>query len=195
MSQKIRIKLKSYDYNLVDKSAEKIVKTVKTTGAMVTGPIPLPTHKKIFTRAAFKAGVFNFMVVYNSHFDHLGKISREKSVDVIMNHIRVNDYLKNAIIVMGDFNSVPSERPIMLLKENLEDSFKYFNLEKPYGTFNGFDLKSKMGRRIDYIFTKNINVYEYKHIDEKLKNGNWPSDHVAVFTTIKSLWLLGESRK
>ena len=49
MSQKIRIKLKSYDYNLVDKSADKIVKTVKTTGAVVTGPIPLPTHKKIFT--------------------------------------------------------------------------------------------------------------------------------------------------
>ena len=49
MSQKIRIKLKSYDYNLVDKSAEKIVKTVKTTGAVVTGPIPLPTHKKLFT--------------------------------------------------------------------------------------------------------------------------------------------------
>ena len=49
MSQKIRIKLKSYDYNLVDKSADKIVKTVKTTGAVVTGPIPLPTNKKIFT--------------------------------------------------------------------------------------------------------------------------------------------------
>ena len=49
MSQKIRIKLKSYDFNLVDKSAEKIVKTVKMTGAVVNGPIPLPTHKKIFT--------------------------------------------------------------------------------------------------------------------------------------------------
>ena len=49
MSQKIRIKLKSYDHNLVDKSSDKIVKTVKTTGAVVTGPIPLPTHKKIFT--------------------------------------------------------------------------------------------------------------------------------------------------
>ena len=47
--QKIRIKLKSYDYNLVDKSAEKIVKTVKMTGAMVSGPIPLPTNKKIFS--------------------------------------------------------------------------------------------------------------------------------------------------
>jgi len=49
MSQKIRIKLKSYDYNLVDKSAEKIVKTVKSTGAVVSGPIPLPTHRQIFT--------------------------------------------------------------------------------------------------------------------------------------------------
>ncbi|MDB0062543.1 30S ribosomal protein S10 [Crocinitomicaceae bacterium] len=49
MSQKIRIKLKSYDHNLVDKSAEKIVKTVKATGAVVSGPIPLPTHKKIYT--------------------------------------------------------------------------------------------------------------------------------------------------
>ena len=49
MSQKIRIKLKSYDHNLVDKSAEKIVRTVKSTGAVVSGPIPLPTHKRIFT--------------------------------------------------------------------------------------------------------------------------------------------------
>jgi len=49
MSQKIRIKLKSYDHNLVDKSAEKIVKTVKSTGAVVNGPIPLPSHKRIFT--------------------------------------------------------------------------------------------------------------------------------------------------
>lgn len=49
MNQKIRIKLKSYDHNLVDNSAEKIVKTVKAAGAVVSGPIPLPTHKKIFT--------------------------------------------------------------------------------------------------------------------------------------------------
>ena len=48
MAQKIRIKLKSYDHNLVDKSAEKIVKTVKTTGAVISGPIPLPTHQRIY---------------------------------------------------------------------------------------------------------------------------------------------------
>ena len=49
MSQKIRIKLKSFDHNLVDKSAEKIVKSVKATGAVISGPIALPTHKRIFT--------------------------------------------------------------------------------------------------------------------------------------------------
>jgi small subunit ribosomal protein S10 len=49
MNQKIRIKLKSFDHTLVDKSAEKIVKAVKSTGAAVSGPIPLPTEKEIFT--------------------------------------------------------------------------------------------------------------------------------------------------
>ena len=49
MSQIIRIKLKSFDHMLVDKSAKKIVETVSATGARVNGPIPLPTNKKIFT--------------------------------------------------------------------------------------------------------------------------------------------------
>ena len=49
MNQKIRIKLRSYDHNLVDKSSEKIVRAVKTTGAVVSGPLPLPTVKEKFT--------------------------------------------------------------------------------------------------------------------------------------------------
>lgn len=49
MNQKIRIKLKSFDHSLVDKSAEKIVRAVKATGAIVSGPIPLPTEKERFT--------------------------------------------------------------------------------------------------------------------------------------------------
>ena len=49
MSQRIRIKLKSFDYMLVDKSAAKIVETVKATGAKVNGPIPLPTKTEIVT--------------------------------------------------------------------------------------------------------------------------------------------------
>lgn len=48
-SQKIRIKLKAYDHNLVDQSAERIVEAVKQTGTKVSGPIPLPTEKEIIT--------------------------------------------------------------------------------------------------------------------------------------------------
>lgn len=47
--QKIRIKLKAYDHNLIDISAEKIVESVKKTGTKVSGPIPLPTEKEIIT--------------------------------------------------------------------------------------------------------------------------------------------------
>lgn len=49
MNPVIRIKIKSYDHALVDKSAEKIVKAVEATGVSILGPIPLPTHKRVFT--------------------------------------------------------------------------------------------------------------------------------------------------
>lgn len=87
MSQRIRIKLKSYDHNLVDKSAEKIAKSVKSTGAVVSGPIPLPTHKKVFTvnrstfvnktaREQFELSTFKrLMDVYNSS---------SKTIDALM---------------------------------------------------------------------------------------------------------------
>lgn len=48
-NQKIRIKLKAYEHNLIDQSAEKIVDTARRTGARVSGPIPLPTEKEIVT--------------------------------------------------------------------------------------------------------------------------------------------------
>lgn len=87
MSPKIRIKLKSYDHNLVDKSAEKIVKTVKETGAVVSGPIPLPTHKRIFTvnrstfvneksREQFELSSYKRLVDIHS--------SSEKTIDALM---------------------------------------------------------------------------------------------------------------
>lgn len=87
MDQTIRIKLKSYDYNLVDKSAEKIVKTVKATGAVISGPIPLPTHRRVFTvnrstfvnkksREQFQLSSFKRLIdIYNSS---------AKTVDALM---------------------------------------------------------------------------------------------------------------
>lgn len=48
-SQRIRIKLKAYDHNLIDQSAQRIVETAKRTGAKISGPVPLPTQKEIIT--------------------------------------------------------------------------------------------------------------------------------------------------
>ena len=48
-NQKIRIRLKAYDYSLIDRSAQEIVETAKRTGARVSGPIPLPTDKEVVT--------------------------------------------------------------------------------------------------------------------------------------------------
>ena len=48
-SQKIRIKLVSYDHEMVDQAAERIVETMKKSGAKISGPIPLPTEKEVVT--------------------------------------------------------------------------------------------------------------------------------------------------
>lgn len=47
--QTIRIKLKAYDHNLIDKSTEKIIRTARSTGAVISGPIPLPVKKTVYT--------------------------------------------------------------------------------------------------------------------------------------------------
>ena len=48
-NQTIRISLRAYDHTLLDKSTEKIVKTAKSTGAIISGPIPLPSKRSIYT--------------------------------------------------------------------------------------------------------------------------------------------------
>ena len=49
MAQVMRITLKAYDHKLVDQSAKKIVETAKKTGTEVSGPVPLPTEKEVYT--------------------------------------------------------------------------------------------------------------------------------------------------
>jgi small subunit ribosomal protein S10 len=48
VGQKIRIKLKAYDHEIIDRSAKKIVETVENSGAKVSGPIPLPNRKNVY---------------------------------------------------------------------------------------------------------------------------------------------------
>lgn len=87
MKQKIRIKLKSYDHQLVDKSAEKIVKAVKATQADVYGPVPLPTEKSIITvnRSPHVNKESREQFQYSSHKRLIDIISSSsKTVDALM---------------------------------------------------------------------------------------------------------------
>jgi len=96
-TQKIRIKLKSYDHNLIDKSSERIVRTVKQTGAVVSGPIPLPTKRSVYTvnrsphvdkksREQFETKVHKRLIdIFNSSqktIDSLMKLELPAGVDV-----------------------------------------------------------------------------------------------------------------
>lgn len=75
--QKIRIRLKSYDHQLVDQSAEKIVETALRTGAKISGPVPLPTKKEIVTilRAPHK---------YKDAREQFEMRTHKRLVDIIM---------------------------------------------------------------------------------------------------------------
>ena len=82
-AEKIRIRLKAYDHNLIDQSAEKIVETAKRTGAKVSGPIPLPTR-------------INKVTVLRS--PHVNKKSREQFE--MRTHKRLIDILNPTTDVM-----------------------------------------------------------------------------------------------
>lgn len=95
--QSIRIRLKAYDHNLIDKSAEKIIRTVRQTGAMISGPVPLPTQKTIYTvlrsphvdkksREQFETRVHKRLIdIHNSTtktIDSLMKLELPSGVDI-----------------------------------------------------------------------------------------------------------------
>lgn len=86
MAQKIRIKLKSYDYDLIDKSAEKIVKAAKSTKAVVSGPIPLPTKKEIYT-------VLRSPHVYKESREQFQLCTHKRVIDIYPNSSETIDAL------------------------------------------------------------------------------------------------------
>lgn len=125
--------------------------------------------------------------VFNTHFDHIGVKAREKSVKLILKKIKEINTEKLPIILMGDFNLGPEEKPIHLLQKKTDDALTLSksSLEGPKGTFNGFDMDDPMDRRIDYIFTKGFTIESYRHIDERLNSGKHISDHLPVLTSIQ----------
>ena len=124
--------------------------------------------------------------IFNCHFDHRGKISKENSSKLILKLIKSKKIQNKKVIVMGDLNCLPNSKPIEILKSKLEDSHDISVKEPsgPIGTFNGFDLHRPIKNRIDYIFTKNIKVMDHKIIDERRNNNLFISDHLPVVAII-----------
>ena len=87
-TEKIRIRLKAYDHNLIDQSAEKIVETAKRTGAKVSGPIPLPTKKEVVTilRAVHK---------YKDSREQFELRTHKRLIDVLAPNAKTIDALKH----------------------------------------------------------------------------------------------------
>ena len=127
--------------------------------------------------------------VFNTHFDHIGTVARKKSSELILNKIKEINENSLPVVLMGDFNSIPNSEPIKIIEQYMMNGLRISSkhLQGPQGTFNGFDLSNPISKRIDYIFTKNFQVFYYQHIDDRLENNNHISDHLPVMTILKRL--------
>jgi endonuclease/exonuclease/phosphatase family metal-dependent hydrolase len=125
------------------------------------------------------------IVVYNTHFDHVGTEARLESAKLLAQ--RQSEYQDDALILMGDLNAEPSDDPIKLLTSSLFDTAKLYKGEEsgPLGTFNAFDTSKTANRRIDYIFTRKLNTSVYMHLDERTSEGTHISDHHAVLVELE----------
>ena len=125
--------------------------------------------------------------VFNTHFDHIGVVAREKSSELILKRIDKINRQSLPVVLMGDFNSTPNSPPVKELKTELSDALK-ISLEKlqgPRGTFNGFNEDLPIEKRIDYIFTNDLKVISYTHINDRLNNNRHISDHLPVMIKIQ----------
>ena len=125
--------------------------------------------------------------VFNTHFDHIGIIAREKSSELILKKINKINRQSLPVILMGDFNSIPNSPPVKEIITELSDALQ-ISLEKlqgPRGTFNGFNEDLPIEQRIDYIFTNKLKVLSYTHINDRLDNNRHISDHLPVMIKIQ----------
>ena len=97
--QKIRIKLKSFDHALLDKSAESIVETAKRTDATVSGPIPLPTEREVVTilRAVHK---------YKDSREQFESRTHKRLIDILNPTPATIDALKRLDVPAGVFADI-----------------------------------------------------------------------------------------
>ncbi len=123
--------------------------------------------------------------VFNTHFDHVGAKARENSAKLIWEKISAVNKENLPVILMGDLNLEPDTSGIQFLMQKMNDSKAVSKLDfGPEGTFNGYNFKEPVTRRIDYIFVSdNIEVKKYAVLSDS-KNLKYPSDHLPVWVEV-----------
>ena len=125
---------------------------------------------------------------FNTHFDHRGKVAREKSAELILQQIR--EIAGQApVILTGDLNVPPSSSAYHTLVTNsgLQDA-RQISQYPPYGpasTFSGFRVDRPMGQTIDYILVnKPVRVLQHAVLTDQ-QEGYYPSDHLPVVAELQ----------
>ncbi len=139
---------------------------------------------RVCTWGRFKENeTYKTFYVFNTHFDHLGVTARVRSAELILKKISEITDRKDPLLLTGDFNLTPEEKPLLVIKQKLKDARQITKEapKGPIGTFNDFDIQSKLEKRIDYIFVnKMVEVNNYKVITDS-SNNRYPSDHLPVW--------------
>lgn len=127
--------------------------------------------------------------VFNTHLDHNGELARTNSIRLIVSKIQELNTQDYPVILMGDFNSVPEDERMVMLKNEMQDS-RDISTEKPFGptgTFNELKHQEPVTSRIDYIFLSKNNpftVQKYAVLSDAV-DLKYPSDHLPVYVELR----------
>lgn len=130
--------------------------------------------------------------VFNTHFDHVGKVARANSAHLITEKIKLIAGDKK-VLLLGDFNASPADTSVYtVLSSALFDSRRVAisKTEPSIGTFNGWNTgvsNFAENVRIDYVFTSfDDSIIEYRVINDTYSEGAYPSDHFPVMIRLKA---------
>lgn len=127
------------------------------------------------------------ILVMNTHFDHVGVIARQKSMELMLVKAKEINDKHLPLIVMGDLNLEPDSGPIQWFSSQLTDS-RLAAADKafgPEGTFNGWNIHEPVHRRIDYIFFSEDDFQLNKYaVLSDFVNMHYASDHFPVFINL-----------
>jgi len=127
------------------------------------------------------------ILVFNTHFDHIGIVARKKSAQLIVSKEHEINSEKLPVLIMGDFNSTLETKPIKILKNSFSDSEDISAAKStgPRSTFHAFDKGMLIDEKIDFILVKNVEVLSVQHINELRPDGFYISDHLPVESVLR----------